>query len=101
MTMPAGTPTSFSEAMQGASNPPKKRANSKQSGFLKVVNEIEADLRQGDQASPYFTLLRANYVDDLMCIERPHRGGSMLEIGGFPFYFSMCLRKLRGRPDDG
>ena len=64
------------------------------SRFSKIVNEVEADLRRRDQASPYFAQLRAGYEDDLMRIEKLHRGGAMLEIGGYPFYFSMCLRKL-------
>jgi SAM-dependent methyltransferase len=64
------------------------------SRFLRIVNEVEAELRRSDRASRYFTLLCPNYVDDLMRIERVHRGGAMLEIGGYPFYFSMCLRKL-------
>jgi hypothetical protein len=29
-----------------------------------------------------------------MRIERLHRDGALLEIGGYPFYFSMCLGKL-------
>jgi SAM-dependent methyltransferase len=65
-----------------------------QSRFMDIVNEVEADLRQRDQDTPYFTMLRASYVDDLMNIEALHRGGAMLEIGGYPFYFSMCLVKL-------
>jgi SAM-dependent methyltransferase len=64
------------------------------SRFLRIVNEVEAELRRSDRASPYFTLLCPNYVDDLTRIEGVHRGGAMLEIGGYPFYFSMCLRKL-------
>jgi SAM-dependent methyltransferase len=59
-----------------------------------IVDEVEAELCRRDRSSPYFTLLRPNYVDDLMRIEALHRGGVMLEIGGYPFYFSMCLRKL-------
>jgi SAM-dependent methyltransferase len=65
-----------------------------QSRFLKIVDEVEAELRRTHRASPYFYLLRSNYVDDLMRIEGVHRGGVMLEIGGYPFYFSMCLQKL-------
>jgi SAM-dependent methyltransferase len=60
-----------------------------------IVSEVEAELRRSDRASPYFTLLRSSYVDDLMRLEDLHRGGgAILEIGGYPFYFSMCLRKL-------
>jgi hypothetical protein len=62
------------------------------SRFLTILNEVEAELRRADRASPYFTLLRPNYVDDLMRIEG--LGGAILEIGGYPFCFSMCLRKL-------
>ena len=54
------------------------------SRFSTIVNEVEAELRRSDRASPYFTLLRPNYVDDLMRIEGLHRGGALLEIGGFP-----------------
>jgi SAM-dependent methyltransferase len=64
------------------------------SRLSRIVNEVEADLRLRDQVPPYFTQLRAGYEDDLMRIEELHRGGAMLEIGGYPFYFSMCLRKL-------
>ena len=49
---------------------------------------------RSNRASPYFTLLRPNYLDDLIRIEGLHRGGALLEIGGYPFYFSMCLLKL-------
>jgi SAM-dependent methyltransferase len=62
--------------------------------YSTIVDEVEAELRRRDRASPYFTLLRPNYVDDLMRIEGLHRGGVIVEIGGYPFYFSMCLRKL-------
>jgi SAM-dependent methyltransferase len=55
---------------------------------------VEAELRKQGQASSYFDSSRRNYLDDLMRIEGLHRGGCMLEIGGYPFYFSMCLRKL-------
>ena len=64
------------------------------SRFSTIVSEVEAELCRSGRASPYFTLLRPNYVDDLIRIERLHRGGALLEIGGYPFYFSMCLRKL-------
>ena len=60
----------------------------------RIVDEVEAELRRLDQASTYFNSLRPNFVDDLMRIEELHRGGPMLEIGGYPFYFSMCLQKL-------
>jgi hypothetical protein len=65
-----------------------------QSRFLRIVNEVEAELRRDDHFSAYFTSERPNYVDNLIRIEGLHRGGAMLEIGGYPFYFSMCLRKL-------
>ena len=66
-----------------------------QSRFTTMVNEVEAELCRRGQDSPYLTQLRASYEDDLMRIERLHRGGGdLLEIGGYPFYFSMCLRKL-------
>ncbi len=64
------------------------------SDFSAIVNEVEAELRRSDRLSPYFTSLRPNYVDDLTRIEGLHHGGAILEIGGYPFYFSMCLRKL-------
>ena len=73
---------------------PKEGSHSVRSRFMSIVNEVEADLRRRDKESPYFTLLRADYVDDLMNIKALHRGGTMLEIGGYPFYFSMCLVKL-------
>ena len=65
-----------------------------QSRFSKIVDEVEAELRGFDHLSPYFTLLRPNFVDDLMRIRGLHRRGAMLEIGGYPFYFSMCLQRL-------
>lgn len=64
------------------------------SRFPTIVAEVEAELRRSGRASPYFTMLRPNYVNDLMRIEGLHHGGPILEIGGYPFYFSMCLRKL-------
>ncbi len=70
------------------------KTDAMQSRFSRIVDEVEAELGGFDHASPYFTLLRANFVDDLMRIKGLHRGGTMLEIGGYPFYFSMCLRKL-------
>jgi SAM-dependent methyltransferase len=71
-----------------------ERAVGMRSRFPTIVNEVEAELRRSDRASPYFALLRSGYVDDLMRIAGLHRGGVVLEIGGYPFYFSMCLRKL-------
>jgi SAM-dependent methyltransferase len=65
-----------------------------ESRFLRVVNDVEADLRRCGQLSDYFTLLRPHYVNDLIRINDAHRGGAVLEIGGYPFYFSMCLRRL-------
>jgi SAM-dependent methyltransferase len=70
------------------------RADGVQPPFSRIVDEVEAELCGLDHASPYFTLLRANFIDDLMRIKRLHRAGAMLEIGGYPFYFSMCLRRL-------
>jgi SAM-dependent methyltransferase len=64
------------------------------SRFPTIMNEVEAQLLRSNRASPYFTLLRPNYLDDLIRIEGLHRGGALLEIGGYPFYFSMCLLKL-------
>jgi SAM-dependent methyltransferase len=61
---------------------------------VEIVNEIEAELCRRGQPSSYFSLLRPSYIDDLTHIERLHRGGAMLEIGGYPFYFSICLQKL-------
>jgi SAM-dependent methyltransferase len=61
------------------------------SRFLQIVNEVEAELRRRD---PYFTSERPNYLNGLARIAGLHRGGTLLEIGGYPFYFSMCLRKL-------
>jgi SAM-dependent methyltransferase len=65
-----------------------------QARFCRIVDEVEAELRRIDNFSPYFTRLRLSYKDDLMRIAELYRGGPMLEIGGYPFYFSMCLRKL-------
>ena len=70
------------------------RTDDMQSRFSRIVDEVEAELRGLEHASPYFTLLRPNFVDDLMRIKGLHRGGPMLEIGGYPFYFSMCLRRM-------
>src|SRR5262245_39423200 len=73
---------------------PKKRTDGMRSRFLSIINEVEAELLRNNHVSSYFTLLRPSYVDDLMRIAVLHRGGTILEIGGYPFYFSMCLRKL-------
>jgi SAM-dependent methyltransferase len=87
-------------AWSGSAAPPsaveteEKQRNGMRSRFSTIVNEVEAELRRSDRASTYFTLLAPNYVDDLIRIEGLHRGGALLEIGGYPFYFSMCLRKL-------
>jgi SAM-dependent methyltransferase len=64
------------------------------SRFPTIVDEVEAELRASDRPSPYFSMLRPDYVDDLIRIEKLHRAGTLLEIGGYPFYFSICLRKL-------
>jgi SAM-dependent methyltransferase len=72
----------------------KERTPSTRSRFLRIVNEVEEELRRRDHASAYFTALHLNYVDDLIRIDELHQGGRILEIGGYPFCFSMCLRKL-------
>jgi SAM-dependent methyltransferase len=77
-----------------ASSALKKRISGARSRFLRVVSEVEVELGRRNHASAYFTALSPGYVDDLMRIEWLHRGGLMLEIGGYPFCFSMCLRKL-------
>jgi SAM-dependent methyltransferase len=64
------------------------------SRFVRVVDEVEAELRRSGCFSCYFSSLRLDYIEDLRRIAILHRGGSLLEIGGFPFYFSICLRKL-------
>jgi SAM-dependent methyltransferase len=69
-------------------------ASRMRSRFSSIVDDIEGDLRRINYASPYFTLMRPSYVDDLMHIAQLHQGGAMLEVGGYPFYFSMCLQKL-------
>lgn len=65
-----------------------------QTCFSRIVDEVEEKIRWFDHASPYFTSLRPNFVDDLMRIRGLHREGPILEIGGYPFYFSMCLQRL-------
>jgi SAM-dependent methyltransferase len=77
-----------------ASTASKRKTGRAQSRFLRIVNEVEAELRRRNHASTYLTALHLNYVDDLMRIDALHQGGLMLEIGGYPFCFSMCLRKL-------
>lgn len=62
--------------------------------FSEIVNRVETELRESGYASEYFSLLRDNFVDSLTRIAALHRGGAMLEIGGYPFYFSVCLRRL-------
>ena len=64
------------------------------SRISRIVNEVESELRKRDYATTYFDSLRSGYVDDLTRIDRLHRGGVVLEIGGYPFCFSMCLKKL-------
>jgi len=70
------------------------RSDGMQRSFSRIVDEVEAELRGFGHVSPYFTLLRPNFVDDLLRIKGLHRGGPVLEIGGYPFYFSMCLQRL-------
>ena len=65
-----------------------------ESRLSRIVDEVEREVREIDNACSYFTLLRPNFVDDLMRIKGLHGGGAMLEIGGYPFYFSMCLQRL-------
>jgi SAM-dependent methyltransferase len=64
------------------------------SDFVTLVNEVEEELGRIDFLSQYFSLLRPSYLDDLSRIRRLYQDGPLLEIGGFPFYFSMCLRKM-------
>jgi len=64
------------------------------SRYLRIVNEVETEILRRDHRTEYFAALRSGYVDDLMRIDRLHQGGTMLEIGGYPFCFSMCLWKL-------
>jgi SAM-dependent methyltransferase len=71
-----------------------KSQNSVPSHLLKIVNEVEAELYRRNYAFLYFTAMRSSYVDDLVRIEGLYRDGPLLEIGGFPFCFSMCLKKL-------
>jgi len=52
--------------------------------------EVEREIGEDD----YFTLLRHGYEADLARIHGLHRGGPLVEIGGYPFFFSMCLQKL-------
>jgi SAM-dependent methyltransferase len=65
-----------------------------ESRLFSIVDEVEREVCEIDNACSYFTLLRPNFVDDLMRIKGLHRDGAMLEIGGYPFYFSMCLQRL-------
>jgi SAM-dependent methyltransferase len=37
---------------------------------------------------------RSGYIDNLVRIQMLHQGGAVLEIGGYPFHCSICLRKL-------
>jgi SAM-dependent methyltransferase len=74
------------------------------SRFVRILNEVEAELRhsyrienEAEAKPPSFFPVseRVPLLDDLMRIEKLHRnGGVLLEIGGYPFHFSMCLRKL-------
>jgi SAM-dependent methyltransferase len=71
----------------------RARTDAAQAHFSRIVDAVEADLGGFDQAGPYFKLLRSNFVDDLMHIKALHQEGAILEIGGYPFHFSMCLRR--------
>src|SRR5262245_31240777 len=42
----------------------------------------------------HFGSRRSEYIDDLVRIQMLHQGGVVLEIGGYPFSFSICLKKL-------
>lgn len=62
--------------------------------FSEVVDSVYAELRARNHAADYFKALRVGYIDDLNRITKIHGQGLLLEIGGFPFCFSICLKKL-------
>src|SRR5262249_11091119 len=74
--------------------PRKDSRVTERSRFVTLVNEVEAKLHRRDHASAYFTMLRPNYLDDLIRIDRLYQAGPVVEIGGYPFCFSICLQQL-------
>jgi SAM-dependent methyltransferase len=65
-----------------------------QTHHAEIVNAVEDELKRHNHALKYFELLRFDYLDDLARIDKLYRGGPVLEIGGFPFCFSLCLQRL-------
>lgn len=64
------------------------------SRFFGIIEEVEAEVRPYDHVHNYFSALRSSYIDDLLRIDRLHRTGHLVEVGGYPFCFSLCLRQL-------
>ena len=58
----------------------------------RLVDEVGIELRKRDHATAYFESLRYGYIDDLARISILNRTGLLLEIGGYPFCFSICLK---------
>jgi SAM-dependent methyltransferase len=61
---------------------------------LEVVRQVGVELNCYDHAKEYFELLRDSYVDDLVHIQALRQPGLTVEIGGYPFCFSLCLGKI-------
>jgi SAM-dependent methyltransferase len=64
------------------------------SRISRLVDEVGIELRKRDHATAYFESLRYGYIDDLARISILNRTGLLLEIGGYPFCFSICLKKF-------
>ena len=56
-----------------------------------IIDEVERAL--GSTARGYFEGQRSAYLDDLRRLGELHRHGALLEVGGFPYFFSMCLSR--------
>ena len=63
--------------------------------YERILDEVEVELTRKKHALEYFKHMRFCYADDLAHIAKLYCGGPVLEIGGFPFCFSLSLQKPR------
>ncbi|WP_176957504.1 class I SAM-dependent methyltransferase [Mariprofundus sp. KV] len=63
--------------------------------FQALLESLSAELKEMDSGwSDYFNGLRFSYLEHLKELSRFPPHGITLEVGGFPFNFSFCLKKL-------
>lgn len=63
----------------------------------RVLEQVGREVGPG-RPSAYFAAHRLAYRDDLRRLAALHLGGRLLEVGGFPYFFSACLARLGWRP---